>query len=169
VIPVILGVDVGLSGALAALRGPEVLLLADLPTIRVQRGRGARREYLAGELAQLVRDVLAAAPAGAPVHAVVERQGARPGQGLVSAFSLGYGTGLIAGVLATLSVPLELEAPATWKKALGLPPGAGKGASLELAARLFPHAHVARRDGRAEALLLALYGQRRLAAAREAA
>lgn len=158
----ILGVDVGLSGALAALHAGQVVQLADLPTVTVQRSRGTRREYLVAELAELVRGTLAQAPAGAPVLALVERQRAMPRQGVSSTFSLGYGTGLVVGLFAALSVPFEWAEPATWKPAIGLPRGSGKGVSLELAGRLFPQAQIGRRDGRAEALLLALYAQRRL-------
>ncbi|HKZ73504.1 MAG TPA: hypothetical protein VJ011_05530 [Steroidobacteraceae bacterium] len=159
----ILGIDPGLGGGLAVLRGGELVLLADMPTIWIQRPKGRRREYLVGELVEMMHSVILMREPGEELRAIVERQHARPGQGVSSCYSLGYGTGLVAGILATLSIPLEWAEPAAWKRAMGLPRGADKGASIELASRLFPTAEIGRKDGRAEALLLAEYGRRRSA------
>jgi len=158
----ILGIDPGLGGGLAVLRRGEPAMLADMPAIWIQRRpKGWRREYIVGELAEMLRSVTLMRQPSDELRAVVERQHAMPGQGVSSCYSLGYGTGMVAGILAALSIPLEWAEPAAWKRAMGLPRGADKGASLELASRLFPGAEIGRKDGRAEALLLAEYGRRK--------
>lgn len=165
----VIGVDVGLSGAIAAVRGVELLRLVDMPVVTVQRTHQTRREYLVPELADTLRSLLASVHGATEVRAFVERQQAMPKQGSTSGFRLGVGFGIVRGVLGSLRIPVEIVEPSAWKRAVGLPKGADKGASIELASRLFPDADVARQDGRADALLIARFGQQRLGVARSAA
>ena len=98
---------------------------------------------------------------GRPCRAVVERVSAMPRQGVASSFTFGVGLGSILGTLQTLRLPIELVTPAQWKTALGL--GKDKRVSLDKARLLFPSAdlHLAKHDGRAEALLLAHFALNR--------
>lgn len=73
-----LGIDPGLSGALALLDGDGAVLVADLPIIR-------DRSLAWVDGAQL-RDTLQNAIGGRSCRAVVERVSAMPGQGISSAF-----------------------------------------------------------------------------------
>jgi crossover junction endodeoxyribonuclease RuvC len=168
VTPLVLGIDPGLSGGIAALHGSEILCLADLPSIAVTRGKRTRREYLPGELVEIVRSILAQVHGATEVLALVERVHSMPGQGVASSFAFGLGTGLIVGVLATLHVAFEWVEPRAWKRGVGLLQGSDKGASLELAQRLYPTAEIGRKDGRAEALLIARFGLHRFGLARAA-
>jgi len=147
----IIGIDPGLSGALAIL-GPagELERLEDLPVIR--DGRLAWVD--GGALQSLLLDTLN----GRPVRAIVERVSAMPRQGVASAFNFGVGFGSVLGVLQALHIGIELVTPAVWKRALHL--SADKAASLHKARLLYPSAelHLVKHDGRAEALLLAHYG-----------
>jgi crossover junction endodeoxyribonuclease RuvC len=148
-----LGVDPGLSGAVAAVdaRG-HVHLLEDLPTVTRGNGR-VKRELDAAGLAHLLRPIAADIKV-----AVVEQVGSMPGQGVASVFSLGHSAGVIVGVISALQVPLQLVTPATWKKAMGL--GRDKAMSRTVASRMYPSTNLSRvKDhGLAEALLLARYG-----------
>jgi hypothetical protein len=83
-----------------------------------------------------------------------------PGQGVRSMFTCGLGLGVWLGILAAVALPHTRIRPHIWKKALGL--GQDKEASRLRAMQLFPSAELRRKKdhGRAEALLLALYGQR---------
>ncbi len=144
----IIGIDPGLSGALAVLSSTgELGCLADLPVIR--DGRLAWID--GGRLQSLLIQTLQ----GRPARAVVERTSSMPGQGVASSFTFGVGFGSILSVLQALHLPIELVTAATWKKALGL--SSDKRASLDKARLLYPDAelHLAKHDGRAEALLLA--------------
>ena len=108
-----LGIDPGLSGALALLN-PDgtVVLLADLPTITDHRLKWID----GGELQSL----LLVSILGRPCHAVIERASAMPRQGVASSFSFGVGFGSVLGVVQTLRLPLEFGTPAVWKRAMGV-------------------------------------------------
>lgn len=75
------------------------------------------------------------------------------------------GIGVWEGILAGLELPYTVVPPATWKRAMNVPGGGreAKAACVAEARRRFPFAahllYRARDDGRAEALLLALYGR----------
>lgn len=152
----VLGVDPGLSGALALLdTETEDLQVEDMPAITMKRPSQQRKSNVISpsHLADLIE-------AMAPEVAWVERVHAMPKQGVVSSFNFGMGYGLLLGVLARQRVPFMLVSPVEWKRAYRL--GADKQTSRLLASRLYPHfAHrFARRcdDGRAEATLLAGFG-----------
>jgi len=142
-----LGIDPGITGALALLNADGVVLLADLPVIRDK----SLAWIDGGELQSLLINALQ----GRPCHAIVERVSAMPRQGVASSFAFGVGFGSVLGVLQALHFGIELVTPSTWKRALGL--SADKRASLHKARLLFPSAdlRLAKHDGRAEALLLA--------------
>jgi len=147
-----LGIDPGLSGALALLDGDGALFqVEDLPVMARGRGR-VKSELDAAGLARLLRP-----HAGQIRLAVVEQVASMPGQGVASIFSLGHSLGSIVGVLAALAIPLRLVPPAVWKRAAGV--SADKNLARSEAIRLWPNAPLDRvKDhNRAEALLLARY------------
>ena len=76
------------------------------------------------------------------------------------------------GVLAGLGIPYELVTPQKWKRAMGVPSG-DKSSSRPVALRLFPslaaELRLKKDHGKADALLIAGYGRRRLIGGREAA
>lgn len=156
----VLGIDPGLAGAIAAIGCGNDLVL-DTPTVKAKRGHA----YLVASMRGLLDDLLAAHP-GDGTLAVLESGIAMPRQSSATTFKTGQGIGLWEGLLAGLGVRYEFVAPGTWKRALGLPTGAGKGESVVLAQRLFPalSGRLARvKDhGRAEALLIAEWGRRRV-------
>lgn len=149
-----IGIDPGFRGAFAVL-GPEGDDVRQLVSTPVTNSKPP--EYLDGAMADLV---VMAEPEIA--IAAVERAQAMPRQGVRSMFSIGLGYGLWRGVLAAHGVRCELLRPQDWRKAVGLPTGADKGASVALASRLFPSVAAWLRgprgglnDGMAEALLIA--------------
>ena len=75
-------------------------------------------------------------------------------------FTCGLGMGVWLGILAALALPHSRVRPQVWKKALGL--SKDKEAARLRAMQLFPGAELRlkKHHGRAEALLLARYGQR---------
>lgn len=95
-----------------------------------------------------------------PVSSVViEKQGARPGQGVSSVFNLGMSYGQILGCLSTLELKHVMVSPHMWKKHMKL--GKEKDHARQLAMQLFPKLNddLQRKkdEHRAEALLLAEY------------
>lgn len=58
-----------------------------------------------------------------PERAWIEHVSARPREGAVGAFSFGRSRGVIEGVLGSCGVPAATISPASWKRAIGIPPG----------------------------------------------
>lgn len=148
-----IGIDPGLSGAIAVLADGDAVSVHDMPTRTV----GDWGEVDAAVLAAMLRGVRAQYR-GAVFFACVERVGARPADGGTSAFRFGETSGKIKAVLETLGIEYSRAIPAVWKRHYGLI-GADKDASRQTALRIFPGmaAQLKRKkdDGRAEALLLA--------------
>lgn len=150
----ILGIDPGLSGALALL-GPEFRVY-DMPTLEHRVAKTKKRTLDAHALASLL-EVLR----GQVEFAIIERVGAMPGQGVTSCFSFGWTAGSIYQACCSAGIQVQRVVPVVWKRKFGLI-GQGKDASRAEASRRLPqHAHHwvrAKDDGRAEAALLAIYG-----------
>lgn len=152
---VILGVDPGITGALCRLTD-GIPTIFDMPTLRP----GKRRVIDEIELARLID------ASGHIDRAFVELVASRPGEGSVQSFSFGLGCGVLRGILRAHFIPITFVIPTKWKRAVGIPVGAGKDASRALAKEAFQHhaglfARV-KDEGRAEAALIALYGARTL-------
>ncbi|MDE2105511.1 MAG: hypothetical protein KGL39_50255 [Patescibacteria group bacterium] len=153
--PLILGIDPGLSGGLCFLSAASgqprrVISADDIPTFGVD----AKRRVDALAVAKLIQ----ACP---PDFAVIERAQAMPDQGSSSGFNYGRAVGALEAVVLGMEIPLEIVEVSAWKKAHGLIK-TDKEASRQKALLLFPDAHafIARKKdhGRAEAMLLANYG-----------
>lgn len=162
-----LGCDPGQSGCIALLADGEPAGFIDMPTM--PRAAGGH-EVNAAALAARLREALHL-HAGAHVFAVVEQVGSMPNQGLASTFRFGQSDGILRGVLGALGISYMTVAPVRWKNHFGLK-GQEKDAARALAIRRFPSAalDLARKkdQGRADALLIALWGESTEQAARAA-
>lgn len=152
----ILGVDPGASGALAILdTQTNALEILDMPVVEVKRGTRMVRQVSAPLLADILtnKDIS---------HAIVEKVGAMPGQGVSSMFAFGRAAGVIEGVLAGLRIAITLVTPQEWQK--GMRVVGGKDGSRSRATQVFPNEAglFARKkdDGRADAALIAAYGSK---------
>ncbi len=154
---IFLGLDPGLIGAFAAIdTDGQVIAVHDLPIIRDGKLAFVDGPALVGHMIE--------ARQGRPARILVERVSAMPSQGVASSFNFGVGFGSLLAACRFLAMPLELVTPTVWKRALGL--SSDKRASLDRARMLFPTTdlHLAKHDGRAEALLLAEHGRRQMTA-----
>jgi Holliday junction resolvasome RuvABC endonuclease subunit len=149
----ILGVDPGIHGALAIVAIndggiPKLIAILDVPVI----GTGAKERINT----MLVRDWLVQ---HAPDHALIERAGSMPKQGVASTFKYARAVGSLETVVACSDIPYSLIEPAAWKKFHHLP-GKDKEAARLRVLQLFPGDHTlfARKldHQRAEAVLIAL-------------
>ncbi len=159
------GIDPGLSGAIAMVTTAGVAQVWSTPTFVLKGGRKKRRIYAAAEMVRILREIGSARVVG------LELVRAMPKQGVVSMFSMGHGVGLWEGIITALGLPLEQVTPQVWKREmLGGVTGSDKSASIAKALALFPAmaAMLAHKkdDGRAEALLIAEYFRRRLEGAK---
>lgn len=101
---------------------------------------------------------------GMPEFAALEKVGAMPGQGVKSMFSFGENFGAWQGILATTKIPFCSPRPKEWMKGV-IPPKADKAKHVEVAQRQFPGVKFVgpkggKKDGWADALLIARYAQR---------
>ena len=151
----ILGIDIGATGALAALTDKgELVDVWDMPTLR--DGPAKRRTVNAPLLAEIVYKSHAD-------RAFVERVGPRPMEGAVGAFAFGDAKGVVRGCLAAAAIPATFITPVQWKRIVGVPPGKDmKDMARSNAINRWPgKAELFKRkmdDGRAEAALIALAG-----------
>lgn len=151
----IIGIDPGISGAIAAVtRSGSLQWVRDMPIRSAEKKNRNANEIDGIGLARILRVQLA------DIDEVwIEEVASMPAQGVASVFSLGDSRGCIRGVCEALGLSVQRVHPKTWKKSYGL--GSDKPASIACAQRLYPGIDVLERKkdhGRAEAILLARYG-----------
>lgn len=162
--PLIIGVDPGLSGALAVicLDSMVILDLIDMPTFKTP-SKSRKQGYLAHldvhALSSLI-DMYAPDTS----MCVIEEPGSMPGQGLESTFRFGKMCGQIHGVLAGHNISVVPIRPSVWKSALGL--SSDKRQSIDKAREYFPKQSglwtLKKHNDRAEACLLTIYAMKYL-------
>ena len=147
----VVGIDPGLSGAIAFLNDGDLLNVEDLPVVDVAHGRSSRKELSPA----LLHDMLVHTEIRV-AQAVVEDVNAF-GMGRTSAYRFGVNVGTILAVLACCGIRTQIVTPQKWKKAMRL--GADKSLSRAAAIKMWPmQSHLFARvkdDGRAEAALIA--------------
>lgn len=147
------GIDPGATGAIAWIDSTGTPVIHDMPTM------GERKVIHAPKLNDILHEAEEAA-GGAGIHVLLEHAQPMPGQGVVSVFSYGRGFGTVEGVLYAYSIPHTLVRPADWKRRAGL--GASKSDAIARAIQVCPAASwlltLKKHHGRAEALLIAIFG-----------
>ena len=107
----IIGIDPGLSGAIAILKDNKVLKIFDMPVM--SEGKKNKRQLNSAQLVDLIRENMSIED---EVAVVVEQVNAMPGQGVTSMFNFGQTFGAIKGVCAALKLPIFFVRPSKWKK-----------------------------------------------------
>jgi len=157
----VFGIDPGLNGAWALVVDGRAEQCGDIPTT----GEGTKRRVAAGVLATIMRS-------SQPTLCVIELVGAMPGNAGNTMFRFGMSYGAVIAVANVIGVPLELVVPPVWKRHHRLL-GTDKEASRQKAIDLAPHlsSSLARKldTGRAEAILIGIYGEATWGAGRVAA
>lgn len=149
----ILGIDPGVSGALAFLT-PHGVIIEDIPILKTKKGAKTQTSIDAYTLARIIDSKKI-------THCYIESVHAMPGQGVSSCFNFGKSLGIIIGVIAANFIPMTLVTPQEWKKALRVP--ADKDGARARATELMPRYGgqlwpLKKHDGRAEAALIAYWG-----------
>lgn len=152
------GIDPGLTGAVAFLPDGREPFVVDMPTVQHSKGGHVRRAVDPFALTRLLR-TNTTGPDVIDAEVYVERVNAFPGQGVSSVFSLGMTFGAITGVVAALGLPLHYLEPRAWKQHYKL--DKEKEMARALATRYYPSVDLSRKKdhNRAEALLIARYGR----------
>ncbi len=107
----IIGIDPGLSGAIAILENKKVLKIFDIPVM--SEGKKNKRQLNSAQLVNIVRENI---NNNEEIAVVVEQVNAMPGQGVTSMFNFGQTFGAIKGVCAALRLPIYFVRPSKWKK-----------------------------------------------------
>ena len=107
----ILGIDPGLSGAIAILENKKVISLFDMPVMA--EGKKNKKQLNSAQLVNIIKDNTVEKD---EVAVVVEQVNAMPGQGVTSMFNFGQTFGAIKGVCAALKLPIFFVRPSKWKK-----------------------------------------------------
>ena len=107
----IIGIDPGLSGAIAIMKNNKVIDLFDMPVM--SEGKKNKRQLNSAQLAKLLKDNISQ---NEEVSVVVEQVNAMPGQGVTSMFNFGQTFGAIKGICAALGLPIFFVRPSKWKK-----------------------------------------------------
>ena len=107
----ILGIDPGLSGAIAILENKKVISLFDMPVMA--EGKKNKKQLNSAQLVNIIKDNTVEKD---EVAVVVEQVNAMPGQGVTSMFNFGQTFGAIKGVCAALKLPIFFVRPSKWTK-----------------------------------------------------
>ena len=107
----IIGIDPGLSGAIAVLENNKVLNIFDIPVM--SEGKKNKRQLNSALLVNLLKENIDKAE---EVAVVVEQVNAMPGQGVTSMFNFGQTFGALKGICAALELPIFFVRPSKWKK-----------------------------------------------------
>ena len=143
---IVMGIDPGKSGGIAVI---------------------ADGQAEAWKMPDTERDILDLIASTGAELAVMEKVGATPQMGVVSAFQFGYSSGVLRAAVLAARVRLELVAPSTWQRAFGLVvrgrrlakgDTAKKNRNKARAQEMFPGLKIT--HATADALLLAEYGRR---------
>ncbi|MEC7168804.1 MAG: crossover junction endodeoxyribonuclease [Pseudomonadota bacterium] len=107
----IIGIDPGLSGAIAILQDKQVLGIYDMPVM--SEGKKNKRQLNSAQLVNIIKENIIT---NEEIVVVVEQVNAMPGQGVTSMFNFGQTFGAIKGVCAALELPIFFVRPSKWKK-----------------------------------------------------
>jgi hypothetical protein len=161
----VVGIDPGLFGAMAVLsEAGELKLLIDMPIYHYTKGESEKYEY---DIKAICKELMFF---NNEYTIFLEKmQSMPPGFRVQASFGLEKCEGIFEGMLTMRKLKYELVLPKDWQKIFGITGAKGdkKSQSFQIASRLFPTAELVtpkgrKIDGRADALLIAEFGRRKL-------
>ena len=129
----IIGIDPGLSGAIAVLEDKKVLGIYEMPVMA--EGKKNKRQLNSAQLVDIIKNNIIESE---EIAVVVEQVNAMPGQGVTSMFNFGQTFGAIKGVCAALELPIFFVRPSKWKKHFELI-NSSKDSSRTKAIEMYPY------------------------------
>jgi hypothetical protein len=164
----VVGIDVGLSGALCLVDTGGVRACVDMPVVLLGGKGHVKRKIAAGDVAVILRALTDGYRDETMV--VIEKQQPFGIEGRASLASLMHSYGVLEGVCSGLGLHAQHVIPERWKAFFGL--RKIKAQSIEKVQQYYHHTDLGidqalqrlspitlrKHDGRAEACLLALYG-----------
>ena len=107
----IIGIDPGLSGAIAILDDLNISDIFDMPVM--SEGKKNKNQLNSAQLVNIIKKNILT---DKETIVIVEQVSAMPGQGVTSMFNFGQTFGAIKGICASLNLPIFFVRPAKWKK-----------------------------------------------------
>ena len=151
----IIGIDPGLSGAIAVLENNKVLNIFDMPVM--SEGKKNKRQLNSALLVTLIKENIENSE---EVSVVVEQVNVMPGQGVTSMFNFGQTFGAIKGICGALELPIFFVRPSKWKKHFELI-NSSKDSSRTKAIEMYPKLsnHLAKKKdvNKSDAILIARF------------
>ena len=129
----IIGIDPGLSGAIAVMHDKKVINMYDMPVMA--EGKKNKRQLNSSQLVNIIKDNI---NEDEETIVVVEQVNAMPGQGVTSMFNFGQSFGILKGLCSAMQLPMYFVRPAKWKKYFNLI-NSEKDASRTRAIEIFPY------------------------------
>tara|TARA_Y100001970_G_scaffold225106_1_gene277821 strand:+ start:10229 stop:10720 length:492 start_codon:yes stop_codon:yes gene_type:complete len=151
----IIGIDPGLSGAIAVLDDFKIFEIYDMPIM--SEGKKNKNQLNSAQLVKILKNNF---KNNEELFVIVEQVNAMPGQGVTSMFNFGQTFGAIKGICASLNLPIYYVRPSKWKKHFELI-NASKDASRTKVIEMYPslsERFKKKKDvNRADAVLIARY------------
>ena len=129
----IIGIDPGLSGAVAILDDLKIFNMFDMPIM--PEGKKNKNQLNSAELVNIIKSNILT---NENTSVIVEQVSAMPGQGVTSMFNFGQTFGAIKGICASLNLPIFFVRPAKWKKHFELI-NSSKDSSRTKAIEMYPY------------------------------
>ena len=129
----IIGIDPGLSGAIAIMKNNKVQNIFDMPVMA--EGKKNKRQLNSAQLVNILKENVLE---NEEAVVVVEQVNAMPGQGVTSMFNFGQSFGILKGICSAMQLPIYFVRPAKWKKYFNLI-NSEKDASRTRAIEIFPY------------------------------
>lgn len=152
----IIGIDPGVNGGIATIKGTELRLVKRCPHVKIK----TKTDYDVQGMADIIKPY---SGLNACIH--LELVHSFPGQGVTSMFNFGKGYGMWLMAAAAYGMPIFLVTPQQWKKKILVNTDKSKGAAILKAKQVFPEVNLKpgllrkEHDGMAEAICIALYGE----------
>jgi len=108
---VIIGIDVGLSGGITILDGDQVPIIYKMPLEKIVVNKKKKNTYDMLSIVDICKKYK-----NRKVLFCIEKQGVRPGEGAVSAMTIGKGFGQLLGVGYAFGFKVVIITPVKWKK-----------------------------------------------------
>jgi crossover junction endodeoxyribonuclease RuvC len=152
--PYVIGIDPGLTGALAYFKDGELIGVRDMPVMSQVVGKGMTIDCI--ELAKLLRPF-----SDHTEVVIIEKVQAMPTDGATGAFKFGKTAMAPEALCYAFALPIHFVTPGAWKSKAKLIKK-DKGSSRAMAKTMWPHLaddfRLVKHDGRAEAALIAHFG-----------
>ena len=152
----VVGIDPGLSGAIAIIENKKVLGLFEMPVMA--EGKKNKRQLNSAQLVNIIKENTQIN--NEDIAVVVEQVNAMPGQGVTSMFNFGQTFGAIKGVCAALQLPIYFVRPSKWKKHFELI-NSSKDSSRTKVIEMYPYlsSQLSKKKdvNKSDAILIALY------------